>query len=70
MKTVTVVLLVTIAFFAIWFTMYPKISPMLKLTEVEVDVTQDIPATWNLDWQGGPGYDRYKILTEKGPYNM
>jgi hypothetical protein len=29
----------------------------------------DIPATWNLDWQGGPGYDRYKILTEEGPYN-
>jgi hypothetical protein len=29
----------------------------------------DIPATWNLDWQGGPGFDRFKILHEKGPYN-
>jgi hypothetical protein len=29
----------------------------------------DIPPTWNLDWQGGPGFDRYKILNEKGPYN-
>jgi hypothetical protein len=30
----------------------------------------DIPVTWNLDWQGGPGMDRFKIMTEKGPYNM
>jgi len=29
----------------------------------------DIPSTWNLDWQGGPGFDRFKILHEKGPYN-
>jgi hypothetical protein len=29
----------------------------------------DIPATWNLDWQGGPGFDRFKILNERGPYN-
>ena len=29
----------------------------------------DIPPTWNLDWQGGPGFDRFKILHERGPYN-
>lgn len=29
----------------------------------------DIPPTWNLDWQGGPGFDRFKILHEMGPYN-
>ena len=29
----------------------------------------EIPPTWNLDWQGGPGFDRYKILSERGPYN-
>ena len=29
----------------------------------------EIPPTWNLDWQGGPGFDRYKIINEKGPYN-
>lgn len=28
-----------------------------------------IPPTWNLDWQGGPGFDRFKIINEKGPYN-
>jgi hypothetical protein len=32
--------------------------------------TPNIPATWNLDWQGGPGFDRFKILNERGPYNM
>lgn len=35
-----------------------------------IDENPDIPVTWNLDWQGGPGYDRYKILTEYGPYNV
>ena len=29
----------------------------------------DIPPTWNFDWQGGPGFDRFKILHERGPYN-
>jgi hypothetical protein len=29
----------------------------------------EVPPTWNLDWQGGPGFDRFKILHEKGPYN-
>jgi len=33
------------------------------------ETNPDIPATWNLDWQGGPGFDRLKILNEKGPYN-
>ena len=32
-------------------------------------VTPNIPVTWNMDWQGGPGFDRFKILNEKGPYN-
>jgi hypothetical protein len=32
-------------------------------------VTPDIPVTWNMDWKGGPGFDRFKILNEKGPYN-
>jgi len=27
------------------------------------------PVTWNLDWGGGPGYDRHEILTSRGPYN-
>ena len=30
----------------------------------------DVPVTWNLDWQGGSGADRFRILNEKGPYNM
>ena len=33
------------------------------------ETNPSIPATWNLDWQGGPGFDRFKILNEEGPYN-
>ncbi len=31
---------------------------------------ENIPVTWNYDWQGGPGYDRFVIMNEEGPYNQ
>ncbi len=27
------------------------------------------PATWNFDWGGGPGRDRYDIMREARPYH-
>ena len=44
-------------------------SSILSVNRVSVPKAE-IPATWNLDWQGGPGADRFLILNEKGPYNM
>jgi hypothetical protein len=68
MKTTTVVILVIIAFAVMCSMFYPKVSQFLVLNEP--DETQDVPPTWNLDWSGGPGYDRFRILNEEGPYNM
>ena len=38
-------------------------------TEKVLEGGDEVPATWNIDWDGGPGRDRYRIMNEKGPWN-
>ena len=63
-----IMILVTVflAFFVLFI--FNKFVSSAFITNENID-DSDIPVTWNLDWQGGPGYDRYKILTEEAPYN-
>jgi len=60
-------ILVTIVLVALACFVLLQISPFISNSNTISD--PDIPVTWNLDWQGGPGFDRFKILNEKGPYN-
>ena len=64
MKFEQVIMLVILAF-VLYLAFRPNPSRRLPL----VITDRDIPVTWNLDWAGGPGYDRHRILTKRGPYN-
>jgi len=62
MKVVVIIILLAIIAAILFF----KLPSMMSTDNYE---NQDIPVTWNLDWEGGPGYDQASILSEMGPYN-
>jgi hypothetical protein len=63
-SVMTILLLIGLVIFV---TFYKPKPPKVREDKKTDDV---VPATWNLDWEGGPGRDRYIIMNECGPYNM
>lgn len=45
---------------------------LIQKPKKEIDIIEiigsDRDVNWNLDWRGGPGYDRYKLMSGRGPY--
>jgi len=73
MKIGYIIVLLTLLIVMLYLT-FRKKSPTSTSTNiitatVSPDGTFNIPPTWNFDWQGGPGKDRYNIMAEQGPYN-
>jgi hypothetical protein len=66
MKIGYIVIIILIAI--ILYLMF-KPTPVQAPLPERVIYVDNIPPTWNYDWHGGPGEDRHRILTERGPYN-
>ena len=71
MKAVHVIILILLIVSV--YLMFPQQISVKKslvpTTTTTTTVNDEVPVTWNLDWDGGPGYDRYRIMNEQGPWN-
>ena len=65
MKIIVIILLLII----ILYLTFKPVAPRDDTVTAILPKYSNIPPTWNFDWQGGPGKDRFDIMAEKGPYN-
>ena len=68
MKIIVIILLLIIILYLTFKPVAPR-DDTVTIKAAILPKYSNIPPTWNFDWQGGPGKDRFDIMAEKGPYN-